>query len=87
MIESPGVGVLSLAEMNVKWGKSSLKNKVHHMFHKVWKNFSMNHSHIDEFFSKDNQPGGMMRVVLNDWTSRIQEKGMLECQIKVLFLD
>jgi hypothetical protein len=75
MIESPGVGVLSLVEMNVKWGKSSLENKVHHMFHKVWKNFSMNHSHIDESFSKDNQPGGTMRVVLNDWTSRIQEKG------------
>jgi len=74
-IESLGVGVLSLAETSINWGKSSLKNRVYNMFHKVWKNFSMNHSHIDESFSEDNQPGGTVTVVLNDWKSRIQEKG------------
>jgi hypothetical protein len=76
MIESLGVGVLSIEETSLTWSKAGIRNKVYTMFHKVWKNLSMNYSHIDEQFTADNQPGGTMTVVINDWTSRIQEKGI-----------
>jgi hypothetical protein len=75
-IESLGVGALCIAEANLNWNKKGVHKKVKEVVLRIWENYSMNYSFTNEQFSSDNQPGGTMSVITNNWTSRILEKGV-----------
>jgi hypothetical protein len=76
MIDKLGVGVLCVPEANVNWNHSRTYTKLTQITRKLWKNHSIVTSQLKEDFQSENQPGGTVTIVTNNWTSRIIEKGV-----------
>jgi len=76
IVESLGVGGLCLAETNLNWGNAAAYTQVQSLLRQTWGNHSLTYSHLKEYFTLWNQPGGTATVITNNWTSRILEKGM-----------
>jgi len=66
-----GTGILCLAETNVNWSHARAIPNLHHIARKTWTHSSIVPSHTKEDFTSMQQPGGMLSVVCDNWTSRV----------------
>jgi hypothetical protein len=71
-----GVGALCMAESNLNWGNPKVQGKFHGMLQKIWRHTKTSKSYTKDGFTSENQPGGTVTMVCNNWTSRVIEEGV-----------
>lgn len=71
-----GVGAICLAETNLNWKHPRVLKHLKDTTKKIWQHSSSITSHIPEDNISENQPGGTMTLLTNNWTSRIIERGV-----------
>jgi len=71
-----GVGALCVAESNLNWGNPKVQGKFHGMLQKIWRHTKTSKSYTKDGFTSENQPGGTVTMVCNNWTSRVIEEGV-----------
>jgi len=73
--QSLAVGVLCLPETNVNWRHKEAHTKLQYLCKKAWDHLSCSTSFTKEDFKGINLPGGTATIVLDNWTSRLVDKG------------
>jgi len=73
--QSLAVGVLSLPETNVNWGHKEAHTRLHNLYRKAWDHSSFSTSLNKEDFKGINQPGRKDSIIMDNWASRILNKG------------
>ncbi len=75
MLNTLGAGAVCLAETNLNWKHPRVHNQLKESLKKTWRHSASVTSHITEDIMGENQPGGTLTIVTNNWTSRIIERG------------
>jgi len=70
-----GVAALSLPETNSNWDLPLIRSQFSAAIHNTWHNSASTVSKSPAEFIADYQPGGTATLILDNWTSRVIDKG------------